>query len=210
LNEQRCHCVDSGVVVVQNEATVDETDRLDIAAARTGDEAAFARLVGRHQPAVARLLWRFAREPAQLDELVQDVFVEAYYGLDGYRGDAPLAHWLARIATRAGYRFWKKRSRQGAASLDGLDPPAPAADGLAEDADPAASGAMVHALLSRLAPAERLVLTLMYFDGCTTTEIAARMGWNRAMVKMRAYRARRRLRQIAEHEHLLERLGWMS
>jgi RNA polymerase sigma-70 factor (ECF subfamily) len=194
-------------MTMHNEATVDETDRLDIAAARTGDEGAFARLVGRHQPGVARLLWRFTRDPAALEELVQDVFVEAYYGLNGYRGEAPLGHWLSRIATRAGYRFWKKRSRQPAASLDGLDPPA---RDPAEEGDPAASGALVHGLLARLAPAERLVLTLMYFDGCTTAEIADRMGWNRAMVKMRAFRARRRLKKVAEHEHLLERLGWMS
>jgi len=50
----------------------------------------------------------------------------------------------------------------------------------------------------------------MYFDGCSTAEVAERMGWNRAMVKMRAYRARRRLKEIAAHEHLLERLGWTS
>ena len=189
---------------MHNGQTVDDTDRCDIAAARTGDGAAFARLVGRHQPAVARLLWRFARDPARLEELVQDVFVEAYYGLDGYRGDAPLARWLARIATRVGYRSWKKRSRP-AASLDGIDIAAPAAD-----IDPSAAGALAHALLARLPPAERLVLTLMYFDGCNTEEIAGRMGWSRAMVKMRAYRARRRLRKIAGREHLLERLGWTS
>jgi RNA polymerase sigma-70 factor (ECF subfamily) len=199
---------------MQNGQTVDEIDQRDIAEARAGDEAAFARLVDRHQPAIARLLWRFSREPAKIDELVQDVFVEAYYGLDGFRGEAPLAHWLSRIATRVGYRFWKKRARRPLESLDGIDPPVrvgqddPAA--AADEVDPAVAGALVHALLAHLAPAERLVLTLMYFDGCSTAEVAERMGWNRAMVKMRAYRARRRLKEIAAHEHLLERLGWTS
>jgi len=190
---------------MHNDRTVDETDRNDIVAARSGDEAAFARLVGRHQPAVARLLWRFTREPARLEELVQDVFVEAYFGLDGYRGEAPLERWLARIATRIGYRFWKKRGRQAPVPLDGFDPVAPA-----DDLDPAAAGALVHALLSRLPPAERLVLTLMYFDGCSIADIAGRMGWSRAMVKMRAYRARRRLKEIAGNERLVEKTGWTS
>jgi RNA polymerase sigma-70 factor (ECF subfamily) len=185
---------------------MDETDQRDVAAARTGDEAAFARLVRRHQPAVARLLYRFTRQPAQLDDLVQEVFVEAYFGLDGYRGEAPLGHWLARIATRAGYRFWKKRSRHGGAvPLDAVDPPAPAGDPA-----PSAAGALVHALLARLPPPERLVLVLMYFDDCSVREIAERMGWTRAMVKMRAYRARRRLKALAMQERLLERLGWTS
>ena len=196
----------AGVTAMYNADTVDETDHRDVAAARTGDEAAFARLVRRHQPAVAGLLWRFTREPAQLEDLVQEVFVDAYFGLDGYRGAAPLEHWLSRIATRVGYRFWKKRSRRPAAvPLEHLDPAAPSGD-----VDPAAAGALVHALLARLPPPERLVLVLMYFDNCSIQEIAGRMGWNRAMVKMRAYRARRRLKAMAVQERLLEKLGWTS
>ena len=195
----------AGLKAMYNGPTVENEDQRDIAAARTGDEAAFARLVGRHQEAVARILWRFTRDGRERDELVQDVFVEAYFGLDGYRGDAPLGHWLARIATRTGYRFWKKRPAGAAVPLDGLDPPAPAVA-----TDPADAGALVHALLSRLPPAERLVLTLMYLDGFSTREIADRTGWNRAMVKMRAYRARRRLRAIAGRERVWEKLGWTS
>ena len=193
-----------GATAMYNAPLVDETDRRDIAAARAGDEEAFARLVRRHQTAVASLLWRFTRQPAECEELVQDVFVEAYFGLDGYRGEGPLAHWLARIACRVGYRFWKKQSRRAAAvALEHLDPAVPAGD-----PGPAEAGALVHALLARLPPAERLVLILMYFDSCGVREIAERTGWTRAMVKMRAYRARRRLKAVARREHLLEKLGW--
>ena len=60
----------AGVTAMYNARTVDETDQRDIAAARTGDEGAFARLVRRHQAAVAGLLWRFTREPAQLEDLL--------------------------------------------------------------------------------------------------------------------------------------------
>jgi RNA polymerase sigma-70 factor (ECF subfamily) len=196
----------AGVLAVYNAETVDETDGQDILASLGGDEAAFARLIRRYEPAVAALAWRFAREPATREELVQDVFVEAYFSLGGYRGDAPFGHWLRRIATRVGYRFWKRRSRASReVPLADLDPPA--APG---EMDPSAAGAAAHALLSRLPPPERLVLTLMYFDDCSVREIAERMGWTRAMVKMRAYRARRRLKAVAQREHLLERLGWTS
>ena len=196
----------AGAVAIYNEQIVDEADRRDIAAVLGGDEAAFARLVGRHQAAVGHLLWRFSREPAQREELVQDTFVEAYFSLGRYRGDGAFGHWLARIATRVGYRFWKRRSRQKA-PLPLLDLDVAAPDG---DLDPAAAGAAAHALLARLPAAERLVLTLVYFDNCSVQEIAHRMGWTRAMVKMRAYRGRRRLKAIAQREHLRERLGWMS
>ena len=187
-------------------ATAQDADRRDIAASLAGDEAAFARLVRRHTPAVTGLAWRFAREPNRCEELVQETFVEAYFSLKRYRGDAPLVYWLRRIATRAGYRLWKEQGR--AASGEPL--PEIAAPSPDVDPDPAASGALVHAILARLPAPERLVLTLMYFEECDTKQIADRTGWTRAMVKMRAYRGRRRLRAIAEQEHLLERLGWTS
>jgi RNA polymerase sigma-70 factor (ECF subfamily) len=189
-----------------NAETVGEPDRQDILASLGGDEAAFARLIERYEPAVASLAWRFTRDPAGREELVQDVFVEAYFSLDGYRGDAPFGHWLRRIATRVGYRFWKRRSNASReAPLADLDPPAAPAE-----MDPSEAGAAVHALLAHLPPPERLVLTLMYFEDCSVREIADRMGWTRPMVKMRAYRARRRLKAVAQREHLLERLGWTS
>jgi len=196
----------AGVTAMYNDQTVDEPDRHDIAASLGGDEAAFSRLIRRHEAAVAALVWRFARDPAACEELVQDVFVEAYFSLRGYRGEAPLDHWLKRIASRVGYRYWKRRSRRAPPlSLSERDVAAPAGD-----PDLAQASAAAHALLARLALAERLVLTLMYFDDCSVQEIAERMGWTRAMVKMRAYRARRRLQAIAQREHLAEKLGWTS
>jgi RNA polymerase sigma-70 factor (ECF subfamily) len=196
----------AGALAMYNVETVDETDRQDILASVGGDEAAFARLIERYESAVASLAWRFARDPAAREELVQDVFVEVYFSLDGYRGDAPFGHWLRCIATRVGYRFWKRRSRASReVPLADFDPPA--APG---EMDPSAAGAAVHVLLSHLPLPERLVLTLMYFEDCSVSEIADRMGWTRAMVKMRAYRARRRLKAIGQREHLLERLGWTS
>ncbi len=194
--------------VRHNDRTVDETDRSDILAARSGDEAAFARLVGRHQPAVAGLLWRFTREPARLEELVQDVFVEAYFrpGRIPRRGAARALVGPDRDTRRVSVLEEAGAAGPGVArrarSCRSFAP--------ADDPDPAAAGALVHALLSRLPPAERLVLTLMYFDGCSVADIAGRMGWSRAMVKMRAYRARRRLKEIAGKEHLLEKTGWTS
>ena len=57
-------------------------------------------------------MWRFTRDRVQWEELVHDVFVEAYLSLRSYRGEAPLLHWLRKIATRVGYRWWKHRNRQ--------------------------------------------------------------------------------------------------
>ncbi len=152
-------------------------------------------------------MWRFSRNPAVCEELVQDVFVEAYFSLKSYRGRAPLIHWLRKIGARVGYRYWKEQAKTKAAvplqDFDVIE--AEQTDAL----EPSAAAEILHALLARLPAADRLVLTLMYFEQCSTKDIAQRMGWTRAMVKMRAHRARKKLKTIAESENLLEKLGWI-
>ncbi len=172
---------------------VAEEDRSDVQAARAGDEEAFARLLRRYQAAIAAQMRRFSRDPVEVEELVQRVFIEAYGSLAGFRGQAPLLHWLRRIATRVGYRYWRQeaRERRGRAELATRWEPA---NPFADPAGPAEAARLLHDLLSGLPPADRLVLTLHYFEGCSTREIAERTGWSRAWVKVRAFRARRTLR----------------
>ena len=158
----------------------------DITASRAGDDEAYARLVRRYERQIASLVWRFTRDAAQCEELVQQVFVDAYFSLRTYRG---------REQARQQHRV----------SLTELD----AIEVAREDQiDAAEASGILHALLARLNAPDRLVLTLMYFEDCGTQEIAERMGWSRANVKTRALRARRRIKEIAEQEELLEKLGW--
>ncbi len=194
--------------ILQN-TFVENADGFDVAASVQGDEEAYARLVRRYEKPITGLLWRFTRDPAQCEELVQQVFVEAYFSLKTYRGDAPLLHWLRRIATRTGYRFWREKAREpqetSSAEFDILEQIEATEE---ERIDPSEAAAVLQTLLARLPAPDRLVLTLMYFEDCGTKEIAERMGWSRAKVKTQALRARRKMKEIAEREHLLERLGW--
>jgi RNA polymerase sigma-70 factor (ECF subfamily) len=80
----------------------------------------------------------------------------------------------------------------------------PAAARQTDQIEPAEAAELLHKLLAQLPPADRLVLTLMYFEEASIEEIARRSGWNKAMVKMRAYRARGRLRRIIEDRNLTE------
>ena len=182
-------------------------EQKDIASCLGGDDKSYAKLVQRYEAQITRLMWRFSRDPAECEELVQEVFVEAYFSLKSYRGRAPFLHWLRKIGTRVGYRFWKEREkRKTQISLTDFD------DIKKEDintVDSQMAGEILHSLLARLPQADRLVLTLMYFEQKSTREIAEMMGWNRAMVKMRALRARKKLKTIAERENLLEKLGWI-
>ena len=185
---------------------MENTDRKDIAACLDGDENSYANLVRRYETQITKLMWRFSRDPGVCEELVQEVFVEAYFSLRSYRGRAPFLHWLRKIAVRVGYKFWKERDKAKTfVRLEDFD--AIERENI-ETIDASAAADLLHTLLARLPRADRLVLTLMYFEQCGTREIAERMGWNRAMVKMRAYRARKKLKTIAEREDLLEKLGW--
>jgi RNA polymerase sigma-70 factor, ECF subfamily len=189
--------------------SVENTDWSDVAASVRGDDEAYGRLVRRYEKPITGLLWRFTRDPVQCEELVQQVFVEAYFSLKTYRGDAPLLHWLRKIATRTGYRYWRERAKEpqetSLPEFDILEE----IEAVEEDRiDPAEAATVLQALLSRLPPDDRLVLTLMYFEECGTKEIAERVGWTRAKVKTQALRARRKMKEIAEREHLLEKLGW--
>lgn len=192
--------VQSGAVLVGNAAVSDpvsEVDRVDIAASLRGDEGAYARLIGRYQSTIGAQMWRFSRDPVVVEELVQEVFVECYLGLPKFRGQAPFVHWMRRIATRVGYRYWKRKARrqEGEEALR-REPRIEAAQ--ADDASPREAAEWLHRLLAGLAPEDRLVLTLHYFEGLDMNEIAERMGWTRTLAKVRAFRARKRLRVMLE------------
>jgi len=174
------------------------SDASDIRASLAGDGEAYARLVARHQADIAAMMWRFTRNRGECESLVHEVFVEAYLSLRSYRSRSPWRHWLRRIATRTGYRYWKsqaRRRREEALPPETWDQLAESPSG---DVDAKAAAEIVHAVLAKMAPRDRLVLTLMYLEQCSVPEIAHLCGWSQTMVKVQAYRARKRLRRLLE------------
>lgn len=172
-----------------------------------GDKEAYTLLVRRYQSTVTERMMRFTRDVNECEELVQTVFIKAYFAMGTYQGKGPFLHWLGIICTRVGYDFWSMKKRANRVSLvDCLEKIGTISE---ESPTPTEAAEIAHALLARLPQPDRLVLTLMYLEDCSTKEIAERMGWNRAVVKMRALRARRKMMAIAEENRLLERLGWI-
>lgn len=170
------------------------TDWEDVLETLNGNGRAYEHLVDRYQEPIAAYMWRFTRDRQQWEELVQDVFVEAYLSLKSYRGRAPLLHWLKRLATRVGYRFWRsRRSRHVIPLPPDAELDLPSIDNF-EAIQQAAE--IVHWLLARLAPRDRLVLTLIYLEECSVREAAELTGWTEVMVKVQSHRARHRLKKI--------------
>ena len=172
-------------------SAIDDSDQALIHTALSQDGERFGELVRRYESAVSGILWRFTRDPLILEELTQDAFVEVYFSLRRFRSGAPFLPWLRAITTRVGYRYWRSQRREAgrrARAAENYLPPEPRT--------PSDTAEYVYRVLESLAPKDRLVLTLQYFEGCSTKEIAERMGWTTALVKVRAFRARKRLRTL--------------
>jgi RNA polymerase sigma-70 factor (ECF subfamily) len=163
--------------------------------ARAGDEAAFRAIYDAHAGRVHAFCLRFEHDPAVVEELVQDTFVQAWRGLSRFRGEAALSTWLLRIAINAMLQFRRATARRlarvqptDALELLGASTPAPAA-GLRLD---------LVAALGALAPGARAVFLLHEVEGYTHEEIAEMTGVTVGTCKTQLHRARRRLREALQ------------
>jgi len=162
-----------------------------IAESLGGDQAAFAALVRRHQSRVFLLAGRFFRRREDVEEVAQETFFTAWRRLRTYEARAPFEHWITRVCLRLCYaRLASDRRRED---------PLPPSDLAAPRHDPTAA-IDVERLLARLSPSDRFVLLLLDGEGWSVKEIAERVGWTVTNVKVRAFRARRKLRQVMEDE----------
>jgi RNA polymerase sigma-70 factor, ECF subfamily len=172
-----------------NGADLDE--RRLIAACRRGDADAFAELIRQHERRVFRLASKFFSSRDEVEDVAQDTFLRVWEKLDTYRERAPFEHWLTRVCLNCCYA----RLRRPEAREVPLDR---APDQLVEP--DAGARLEVQRLLARLDPRDRFLLTLLHGEGCSTAEIAVLLGWSRTNVKVRAHRARSRLRRLVEEE----------
>lgn len=175
-------------------------DQSLVSAARSGDMAAFGRLVTTYKSRIFSISGKYARNHHELEDLAQDIFIKAWKGLPLFRGDAPFEHWLMRLAVRACYDFLRKnRSRRekevsrdalmesGHAGLEGIGAP--------EVAEETEALLEVRHAMALLAPKEQLVLTLLELEDRPVREVAILTGWSESNVKVRAFRARQSLKK---------------
>jgi RNA polymerase sigma-70 factor (ECF subfamily) len=173
-----------------------EEDEALVRRTQAGEVDAFEELVAKYQSTMTGLLYRFTPLRADLEDLTQETFVRAWRGLDGWRAEKPFLHWLKRIAVRVGLDFCRKRKRTPFARLTEDD-----GRSLENIASPEQSGdAMEEArhLLGQLPPEDRVLLTLLHIEQMPLEEIAGHFQWSPANAKIKAFRARRRLRRMLE------------
>ncbi len=173
---------------------------------RGGDEEAARQLFHRLHSFVLRLVRSHLPRRTDEEDLVQTVFMKVFVKLDQYSGKVPLEHWVSRIAVNACLsQIEKERVRPELRLADLSEEEENAITALAMTSGelPAwhsvGSSDLVVQLLGFLSPADRLVVSLLHMEGRSVSEVSQLTGWNVALVKVRAFRARAKLRKRLDH-----------
>jgi RNA polymerase sigma-70 factor (ECF subfamily) len=170
---------------------------------RGRDEEA-ARLLFQHlYPLVIKVVRSHLPRRMSEEDLTQTVFMKMFANLEQYSGKAPLEHWVSRIAVNTCLKALRsEKVRPELRHADLSEEEVEVLDWLAttdEDLRPdrsAASRELVEKLLSQLKPKDRLVINLMNLEGRTIQEVRQITGWSESVIKVRAFRARGKLRKL--------------
>ncbi len=170
---------------------------------RAGDQGAARELVEHLYPLVIRIVRSHLPRRVAEEDLAQEVFMKMFSRIDQYQGAVPFPHWVSRIAVttcidhlraqkrRPEFR-WADLSENEAEVLDAV---------ITNERDVSPDDALearelVYKLLDQLNPDDRLVIQLLDLEQKTIAEISGLTGWGQSLVKVRAFRARRKLQKL--------------
>jgi len=173
-----------------------------VAAALLHDETAARELVRSLYPLVAKLVRAHRPVRAAEEDLCQMIFIKVLRNLSQFSGKVPLAHWVSRIAVNTCInQIQAEKARPELREADLSEEQASVIQNLAATTDDLApdqsfaSRQLVEHLMNALKPAERLVIDLLYLQQRSVAEIRSVTGWSGALVKVRAFRARQKMKQ---------------
>jgi RNA polymerase sigma-70 factor (ECF subfamily) len=173
----------------------------------TGEPAATRELFRRHKQRVHASLFRVLGTNRDMDDLLQDAFLQVFQSLRGWRAEASLSTWIDRVAVRCAYRYLSQRGRrittEPIADEDILEVTA-LTDAPGARRQLAREGvARLYAVLDELSPAARLAFTLHELDGRSLADTAALVGSSVTATKLRVWRARKRIEAAAAEDPVL-------
>jgi len=172
-----------------------------------GDRDAFAFLLRKYKMYVLKIVSRHVPYE-DAEEVAHDVFIRAYESLAKFAGSGGFRHWMAAIATRTCYDYWRRAYRSKEVAMSSLgdahrewieraasDPSGGSIDDIGREVE---AREVLEWALARLSPEDRMVLELVYLEGLSVREVADLLGWSTANVKIRSFRSRRKLHKLLE------------
>jgi len=176
-----------------------EIDRQLVERAQRGDKHAFELLVQKYQRKLARLLSRFIRDPAEVEDVTQEAFIKAYRALPAFRGDSAFYTWLYRIGINTAKNYLMAMGRRAPTSTE---VEAEEAEGFEEgeqlrDINTPESMLLskeiaqtVNSTIEKLPEELRTAIQLREIEGMSYEEIAKVMECPIGTVRSRIFRAR--------------------
>ena len=164
--------------------------------AKAGDEAAFRDLFARYKKQVASQL-NFLVPRSDLEDVLQDVFVEVYRSLKKFRGDSAFSTWLYRLTVHVALKSRRKQVRSRLDIVEDLPDQEDASAGPSDVVLSAERQQRVEELLQQLAPKKRAVLILHDLRGIEAARIAEMLDTNVLTVRTRLFYARKEFEQLA-------------
>ncbi len=176
--------------------------------AQQGDSQALGELFSRHAPMVRRLLAGLVGVEADLDDLVQDVFLQVHRSIHGFRGDSRFSTWLHQLTVYAGYNYLRKPRKR----YIPVDPStlSTTVDNRCSNAHDRLLGRetlrRLYDVLDKIKPKKRMAFMLYAVHGMSASEVAEQVGATVPTVKSRIWFARRELLRKARQDAYLSAL----
>lgn len=180
----------------------DEHARALVDRARDGDERAARELIAELYPLVAKIARAHRPRRVAEEDLCQMIFVKVFRNIAQYSGKAAFSHWVSRIAVNeCRNQLAAEKARPELRHADLSEEQSAMLENLAASSDEVppdralAARDLVENLLAMLKPVERLVIDMLYLQQKSVAEVQKLTGWTAATVKVRAFRARQKLRR---------------
>jgi len=181
----------------------DGVSRELVAATLRQDEAAARELVRNLYPLVTKLVRTHRPVRSAEEDLCQMIFIKVLQNLSQFSGKVPLEHWVSRIAINTCInQIQAEKARPELREADLSEEQTAVIRNLAATSDDLApdqsfaSRQLVEHLMKGLNPAERLVIDLLYLQQRSVAEIRTVTGWSGPLVKVRAFRARQKMKRL--------------
>jgi RNA polymerase sigma-70 factor (ECF subfamily) len=172
------------------------------------DESAFAEIVRRYSPRVFSFSSRFFRRYDLIEEAAQEVFLKAFTQMKNFEGRGSLEGWLTRITVTTCINILRATKPQAELTVSDLtdDETAWLEDKLLNAAsrrhqseeDKLIAADLVSRVMETLPPEDVLILQMIDGEGASMKEASASTGWSESKVKIKVFRARRRMREAVE------------
>ena len=168
------------------------TDQITIRRAVNGDESALRSIWTQHAPRIDALVRRLVGDPDQAADVAQEVWIQIFRALPGYRGDSQFSTWAHRIAVNRTLNALRSLRRVSAREVDIEED----SSMVEHDGDRSMLAQTIDQAVQKLSPGARHVFVLHDVEGYTHEEIATELGITSGGSKSQLFKARAKLRRL--------------